>query len=59
MNIDAKSVEHYLNSDDAGKQLKIAKLFGLVHSILTQMQKQEIEIQRLKEQLNRKGESNE
>jgi hypothetical protein len=56
LNIDDLIVNNYLNSDEAGKQLKVAKLFGLVHLLMEQLDSHAREIQRLKTLIEVRGE---
>jgi hypothetical protein len=56
LNIDDSIVSNYLNSDEAGKRLKVAKLFGLVNLLMEQLDSHAKEIQRLKTLIEVKGE---
>ena len=48
LSIDSKIVDNYFNSDEAGKRLKVAKMFGLVHLLMEQLDVHEKELKRLK-----------
>ena len=55
LNIDYKIIDNYMNSDESGKQLKIAKMFGLVHFLICQLEEHKKEIERLNTALILRG----